>query len=172
MFKKLVIGAILFFSLSNVAFATNIPTLTSAQKAMLLYMYQEEKVARDVYITFAKQYPLQKTFSNIALSEQSHADSVEKLCIKYNVDLSKVNESSIGKFILPELQALYDMLIIQGGTSLIFALNVGVAIEEKDVKDLEAAKAGMPADVVKVFNNLKNGSINHLSAFKNALLKR
>lgn len=172
MLKKLVLSSVLLFSLSGAAFAASIPTLTSAQKAELFYMYQEEKVARDVYLTFAKQYPSQKTFSNIALSEQSHADAVEKLCIKYKIDISKVNESSVGNFVLPELQALHDTLVIQGGTSLVFALNIGVAIEEKDIKDLEAAKAGMPADVVKVFNNLKNGSINHLSAFKNALLQR
>ncbi|HZF70984.1 DUF2202 domain-containing protein [Sulfuricurvum sp.] len=143
--------------------------LSDTQKAALLFMYQEEKVARDVYITLGTKYPSASTFSNIALSEQTHMDSVENLCKKYNVDISKINEAVIGVFVLPELQNLYNILIVQGSTSLSAGLNVGVAIEEKDITDIVTYEQGMPADVVQVFENLRAGSYNHLSAFQTAL---
>lgn len=143
--------------------------LTDEQKATILYMYQEEKVARDVYIWMDDIYGTQtNTFANIILSEQQHMDAVEKLCIKYDIDISAVDENAIGVFILPELQDLYDTLYVQDNT-LEEALNVGVLIEETDITDLEEAAAGMPDDVVSVFENLKEGSLNHLGAFTYAL---
>jgi len=148
---------------------TTTVTLTAAQKATLLFMYQEEKVARDVYITLGKKYPTASTFTNIQLSEQTHMDSVEKLCIKYGVNISGVNETEIGVFILPELQSLYDTLVKQGLVSLSEGLKVGVIIEEKDIKDILEAEVGMPKDVVTVFENLRAGSISHLDAFNKAL---
>lgn len=144
-------------------------TLTTAQKATLLFMYQEEKVARDVYITLGKKYPSASTFTNIQLSEQTHMDSVEKLCIKYGVNISGVNETEIGVFVLPELQSLYDTLVKQGLVSLLEGLKVGVAIEEKDIKDILDAEVGMPKDVVTVFENLRAGSLSHLDAFNKAV---
>lgn len=145
-------------------------TLTAAQKASLLFMYQEEKVARDVYITLGKKYPSATTFANIQLSEQEHIDAVEKLCIKYNVNISNVQESVVGVFVLPELQSLYTILVAQGSVSLLEGLKVGAAIEEKDIVDIVAAEAGMPADVVKVFENLRAGSYSHLDAFNKAVV--
>lgn len=142
--------------------------LTEEQKYTLLYMYQEEKVARDVYIYYNGLYPDENTFAYIQLSEQRHMDVVEALCIKYGVDISNVDENDIGVFILPELQTLYDNLIVPGtppdGT-LLDALNVGKLIEETDITDLEEAAIGMPQDVVRVFENIKEGSLNHLDAF-------
>ncbi|MFY9142980.1 DUF2202 domain-containing protein [Sulfuricurvum sp.] len=143
--------------------------LTDTQKASLLFMYQEEKVARDVYIVLGQKYPTASTFADIQLSEQQHMDAVEKLCVKYGVDISQVNESAIGVFVLPDLQNLYNILIVQGSTSLVEGLKVGIAIEEKDITDIVAYEEGMPADVVKVFENLRIGSYSHLSAFQAAL---
>jgi len=168
MSKKVIMGALAAMMMSGVVSAATV-TLTTAQKAALMFMYQEEKVARDVYITLGKQYPTAKTFANIAVSEQTHTDSVEKLCIKYKVDISKVNESTVGVFVLPELQSLYDTLVVQGSTSLTAGLNVGVAIENKDIADIMKYADGMPSDVKNTFTNLLNGSYNHLAAFTSAV---
>ncbi len=73
-------------------------------------MYQEEKVARDVYITLGKKYPTATTFSSIQSLSKLHMDSVETLCIKYGVNISNVNEAKVGVFVLPELQSLYNTL--------------------------------------------------------------
>lgn len=172
MTRRIFLGMLALSTLSIGALAKKnaTSTLGANQKALLLFMYQEEKVARDVYITLRSKYPTEQTFSNIMFSEQRHMDAVEKLCIKYNVDISKVNEGEVGTFVLAELQELYNSLIKQGSVSLVEALKVGVAIEEKDITDLTEAMAGMPSDVVTVFTNLRDGSYNHLSAFQHALL--
>lgn len=166
-------GSLTLLSLSGCNSSNNTDTtlqLTDDQKYTLLYMYQEEKVARDVYIYLGDIYNADtNTFSYIQISEQRHMDACEKLCIKYGVDISAVDENDIGVFILPELQDLYDTLIAQGEPSLRDALEVGILIEETDITDLEEAVVGMPDDVVRVFENLKEGSLNHLDAFTYAL---
>ena len=146
--------------------------LTEDQEADLFYIYQEEKLARDVYITLGNEYPDENTFAYIQLSEQRHVDSVEQLCIKYNVDISAVNEDVIGEFVLPELQDLYEQLVAAGMVSLSAALQVGIDIEILDITDLEERAVGMPIDVVRVFENLKEGSQNHLEAFTYSLEKK
>ncbi len=140
-------------------------------KTDLLFMYQEEKVARDVYNVLGQKYPTEKTFANIQLSEQQHIDAVESLCLKYGVDISKVNETVVGEFILPELQALYDALILQGNLSLTEAYKVGQAIEIKDIEDIDTrlSVTDLPADIRTVYENLRAGSANHLAAFNKQL---
>ena len=168
MSKKVIMGVLAAMMMGTVATAATV-TLTTTQKAALMFMYQEEKVARDVYITLGKKYPTASTFANIAISEQSHTDSVEKLCIKYKVDISKVNESTVGNFVLPELQSLYNTLVVQGSVSKLEGLKVGVAIEQKDIADIMKYAEGMPSDVKNTFTNLLNGSYNHLDAYNKAV---
>ena len=145
--------------------------LPQEMKEGLLFMYQEEKVARDVYNVLGQKYPTAKTFANIQLSEQKHIDAVESLCIKYGVDISNVNESAVGVFILPELQALYDTLILQGNISLTEAYKVGQAIEIKDIKDIDdrLSATDLPSDIRTVYESLRAGSESHLAAFNKQL---
>ena len=143
--------------------------MTQEQKDVLLFIYQEEKVARDTYITLGNQYPNQKVFQNIQGSEQKHMDSAQSLCEKYGVDISNVDETDIGVFVVPVLQELYDTLVAQGSESELAALEVSVYVEITDIDDLEDAEISMPSDVVKVFENLKAGSYNHLDAFNAAV---
>lgn len=143
--------------------------LTDEQKDTIFFMYQEEKVARDVYITLGEVYPEERTFAYIQKSEQRHIDAVEELCDRYGIDKKGVNEESVGNFVLPELQDLYDECVEAGMVSLYDALKVGENIELTDIEDLEKASVGMPDDVVNVFMNLKEGSLDHLEAFQNAL---
>ena len=145
--------------------------LTDHQKDELFFIYQEEKLARDVYITLGKLYPRENTFASIQLSEQRHIDAAQGLCEKYDIDISDVNEDEVGNFKLPVLQDLYDNLVIQGRETLYDALGVGVFIEELDINDLTEAieNMDMPGDVVNVYENLREGSYNHLEAFEGAL---
>lgn len=168
MTKKVVMAVLASMMMSGVACAATV-TLDAAHKASLLFMYQEEKVARDVYITLGKKYPTATTFSSIQSSEQTHMDTVESLCIKYGVNISNIDETKVGVFVLPELQALYNTLVIQGAVSLLEAQKVGVAIEKKDITDILEAEVGMPGDVVNKFENLRAGSYSHLDAFNKAV---
>ena len=144
-------------------------TLSEKQKDMLFFIYQEEKVARDVYITLGKKYSDENTFAMIQLSEQKHIEAAGSLCETYGVDISYVNLDLVGHFELTHMQELYDTCVKQGMISHIEALRVGELIEITDIDDLVTASKGMPADVVAVYDNLKDGSISHLDAFRRAI---
>jgi len=141
--------------------------LTDEQKENLIFMYQEEKLARDVYITLGNIWN-SRVFKNIQKSEQKHMNSVKYLLDNYNIP-TPVLSDDIGVFENEELQALYNELIEKGSQSLQDALEVGVAIEEKDIADLEEKIEDAPSDVQRVFNNLLRGSYNHLKAFNSKL---
>ena len=145
--------------------------LTEEQKDKLFFIYQEEKVARDVYITLGNIYTEENTFASIQISEQRHMDAARGLCEKYGVDISNVDESQIGQFILPVLQELYDTCVSTGEESKLDALKIGELIELTDIDDLDDAMIGMPSDVVNVFSNLQEGSYNHLDAFQTAIAR-
>jgi hypothetical protein len=167
MIKKILLASMVTTLMTTSSFAVEV--LTQTQKDTLLFIYQEEKVARDVYITLGNLYPDQKVFQNIQLSEQEHIDSAQVLCEKYGVDISNVDETDIGVFVVPALQELYDTLVAQGSTSEADSLEVGEYIEITDIDDLEHAEIGMPTDVVEVYENLKAGSYSHLDAFRTAI---
>lgn len=174
--KMLVVGVSGVALLSSSAYASNetkeaTVDLTEEQKDMLFYIYQEEKVARDVYITLGNIYTNENTFASIQLSEQRHMDSAQGLCEKYGVDTSGVDEDQVGSFILPVLQELYDTCVSEGEKSLLDALKIGELIEYTDIEDLEHASVGMPEDVVKVYDSLLEGSLSHLDAFQSAIAR-
>lgn len=149
-------------------------SLDEHQLDELFYIYQEEKVARDVYITLGEKYTGENTFASIQLSEQRHIDAAQGLCDKYKIDLSEVNEQEVGNFVVPELQDLYDYCITEGTKGLSEALEIGVLVEETDIADLTKAikDMNMPDDVIRVYENLREGSYNHLEAFQTALQRR
>lgn len=147
--------------------------LTEDQKDTLFFIFQEEKVARDVYITLGKTYTDETTFAQIQISEQEHILSAQVLCERYGVDTSIVNlsleDDFVGQFELTSMQELYNTCIGLGEVSLMEALKVGELIEVTDIEDLEHAAEGMPSDVVNAYDNLKSGSLEHLDAFRNAI---
>ena len=141
--------------------------LSAEESAALLYMREEEKLAHDVYVTLYAQWGL-PLFQNISRSEQTHTDSIKALLDRYG--LADPASSTVGVFTDPDLQALYTTLIAQGSQSLAEAIKVGAAIEEIDILDLQKdiAQVDNP-DILQVFNNLLNGSYNHLRAFASTL---
>jgi len=140
--------------------------LTLEETASLLFMREEEKLARDVYNALYEIWG-QPTFTNIAASEQAHMDEIKLLLDRYNLADPALEP---GSFSDPELQALYDQLVAQGSVSLAEALKVGAAIEEIDILDLQERLAKTDnADIQQVFNNLMIGSYNHLNAFAGVL---
>ncbi len=143
--------------------------LNAEETAALLYMREEEKLARDVYNALYALWE-QPTFSNIAASEGAHMAEVLVLLDRYALADPALTP---GAFSDPNLQALYDQLVAQGSVSLAEALKVGAAVEEIDILDLQARIAQTDnADIQSVFNNLMMGSYNHLNAFTGALLSQ
>lgn len=139
--------------------------LTEDEKEALLFMREEEKLARDVYSVLAEKWLELAIFTNIAASEQNHMNAVLNLFDKYGLE-DQAEEKMIGEFYNENLQALYDDLVETGKKSLVDALNVGKTIEEKDIEDLEYyLTLTYKKDITQVFKNLLDGSINHLNAF-------
>lgn len=139
--------------------------LSADEEADLLFMREEEKLARDTYLTFYDQYDTLTVFSNIASSEQMHMNAMLKLLKKYKLPDPAAN-TGIGEFTNATLQALYNTLIAQGETSGLDALKVGGLIEEKDMHDIQAAiDRSQKDDIDAVYATLMCGSRNHLRSF-------
>lgn len=146
----------------------SVGSLTADEAAGILFMREEEKLAHDVYVTFADLYD-QPIFSNIASAETTHMTAVLGLIEAYGLD-DPMDGNEIGTFQNADLQQLYDDLITAGSVDLPAALEVGAIIEEVDILDLEERLAGTTnADIIRVYENLLRGSENHLRAFVSQL---
>jgi hypothetical protein len=142
--------------------------LTEAEENYILYMREEEKLARDVYLTLYEIWDVE-IFANISESEQRHMDAVKRLITRYGLE-DPVVDDTLGTFSNPHFELLYDQLVIDGSESLEAALGRGVYIEELDIADLEQALQEISMlSVRRVFQNLLNGSYNHLDAFQRAI---
>ncbi len=135
----------------------------SAQEADgLLFMAQEEQLARDVYTQMYATWQL-PLFQTIAVSEQNHMDRIAGLLTRYGLTAPA---QTPGVFANAELQDLYNQLVAQGSTSIVAAKQVGVAIEQKDIQDLQTRlDETTHRDIQMVYSNLLAGSNNHLWAF-------
>ena len=163
---KLNLRSIVISSLT-LACASAANAVTESDAESILFMKQEEKLARDVYNHLYSIYQ-SRVFSNIASAEQKHMDAVDYL-IKTN-NLSDLSPAEAGQFTYAELTELYNQLIEKGTLSLTDALEVGVLIEETDIADLEEHVAvSEDATLLSIYNNLLRGSYNHLRAFNNNL---
>ena len=142
--------------------------LSEAETEGLLYMREEEKLARDVYLTLYAEWGM-PIFRNIANAEQTHMDAIGTLIERYGLE-DPVASNDIGVFTNSTLQDLYDQLVEEGSESLASALRVGVAIEEIDILDLQEYIAQTDkGDIQQVYENLTRGSRNHLRAFVSRL---
>lgn len=148
----------------------NLPAgvLSDNEKADLLWMREEEKLARDVYNVLYAKWGHQ-IFINIAGSEQKHMDAILLLINKYG--LTDPASPIAGVFNDPVLQSLYDQLVTAGSVSLVEALRVGATIEDLDLSDLARAQINNDnADIKLVYENLQKGSRNHLRSYYKQLL--
>jgi hypothetical protein len=142
--------------------------LTDAQKSRLIFMVEEEKLARDVYSYLYGVWG-NRVFDSITRSEQRHLNAINSLLQKYTLEIPSTLETK-GKFENEELQELYDVLIQKGELSLKDALEVGIAVEEKDIADIKnILESGVPRDLERVYDRLLNGSYSHLNAFNREL---
>lgn len=163
-------------------------TLTEAQLHSLHYMWNEEKLAKDLYLALNAVYPA-NSLKNIATNaETQHVGSMEALLAKYSqtqavidnynlahptTPITQLSEIPAGVFTLPELQTLYNTLYNEGMISATAALQSACKVEVTDVTDLDKdiIDAGSAKDLVTFFEILRAGSYNHYWSFDNALKK-
>lgn len=143
--------------------------LTEEEASDIIFLREEEKLARDVYLAMFELYQAQ-IFANISVSEQRHMDAVKGLIDKYGIE-DPVIDDTPGVFANTDLSELYTHLINKGLLSLKDALEVGVIIEKMDIYDIEVEMIpdATQQDVKRVLANLLAGSYNHLDAFTKQL---
>ena len=141
------------------------PTVSATTKAQLIYLVEEEKLARDVYAAL-DAVSVSPKFKNISGSEQTHMDAVAVLLKTYGIKNPTIGKAA-GEFTDKSLTALYKTLVAKGKLSELDAISVGILIEKKDLADLATlAKTVKKADIKLTLANLKKGSENHLAAFQ------
>jgi hypothetical protein len=149
----------------------NLPTetLSTDEINSLEFLREEEKLARDVYITMYSKWGA-KIFNNISNSEQTHMDAVLQLLNKYNIT-DPVGSNPVGVFQNTALQNLYNQLVDEGKISLLAAYKVGATIEDLDIFDLSTALTKIDnQDITLVYEMLTKGSRNHLRSFYKNIL--
>ncbi len=161
--------------------------LTVGEHEHLIYMREEEKLARDVYITLGQMYPRSRVFGNIASSEEKHTTAVKRILDKYSIE-DPVTNDNVGVFTGDKygdyFSATFDALIDRGSVSNLEALYVGAYIEELDILDINKCdhvildrneelnypedcglESTTKSDLQRMLGSLLSGSENHLRAF-------
>lgn len=151
---------------SGIAFSQQNTFLSQTEKDAILYMREEEKMARDVYDSMYAKWG-GNPFGNIRQSEQVHMSRMKMLITTYQLEDPIGQTGDVqGRFISKVMQQYYNELVASGSQSLIAALKVGAKIEELDIADLdERIKQAKQEDIINAFEFLKMGSYNHLRAF-------
>lgn len=142
-------------------------TLSQQEEDDLLFLREEEKLARDVYLFSYDKYGA-AIFNNIARSEQQHMDQLLTLINNYN--LNDPASSERGVFNNQILQDLYNDLTAQSSNSLVDALTIGATVEDLDIKDIDEFEDRTDKlDILNAYDELKCGSRNHLRSYINQL---
>jgi hypothetical protein len=137
--------------------------LTSEEQESIVYMREEEKLARDVYLTLGEYFDT-NIFRNIAAAEQKHMDRVKRLLDEYSL-VDPVTDNTIGVFTNPVFSEFYDSKT-NNDIEIKEAILIGILIEETDIMDLQKAINDTDkADIQNIYGNLLRGSRNHLRAF-------
>jgi hypothetical protein len=140
--------------------------LSTTDTEALLFMLEEEKLARDTYEFLDLKWGLIQ-FANIKISEQSHMDAIITLLEKSKTPYTIL---PYGEFDDDHLQDYYNQFVESGQVSQANALQIGATIEDLDIVDLqEFIDIVESTSVIEVFESLKCGSGNHLRSFVSSI---
>jgi len=170
-------------SVQTIIDATPVSELSNEQKYTLAFMWNEERLARDLYLALNALTPSQTLYNIATKAEAQHVLSVEALLKKYDLNILNTDDYSggysqevlsaynDGSYTINEISELYDTLYTRGSTSLQSALEVGCMVEVTDINDLNADLELVDGvdDITVVFENLRKGSYSHYWAFDKAL---
>jgi hypothetical protein len=160
--------------------------LDDGETTHLIFMREEEKLARDVYLTMAEIYPDLTVFANIAVAEQKHTDTMAKKLAQFNIP-DPSTDDTVGVFTGeewgPYFTSKFEILVALGNSNALNALYVGALIEELDMHDIvncpviivetdngvDEGECGMDYTdaqaLIQSYGKLLEGSKNHLRAF-------
>ena len=169
-------------------------TLNFNERTHLEFMCEEEKLARDVYITLGTKYPTATVFGKIDDSEERHKCAVADMLEKYGIPNPSTNDN-VGVFTGKDygwyFTEKFNALVERGSISELEALYVGAFIEELDMLDInqcpqvivetdnginDESECGKvytdKTDIQRLYGSLLAGSENHLRAYVSNIEKQ
>ncbi len=137
--------------------------LSAQQKSHLIQLYDEEKLAHDIYVEFYAQHNY-KPFSHHSEAEAKHMVAVADILTLYGLDIP---QNPAGIFDNAEYQTAYDDWLPKGLADGKDALYIAAYIEEMDILDLMDAitQIAETDDIKAMYEKLLAGSENHLRAY-------
>lgn len=149
---------ILFFS-SIAGYSADIKN----NRELFLKLYQEEKLAYDLYGEFYERWSL-NVFNSVQQREAKHVWCVERIMDNYGFD--HVSNSKAGSYPDREIQKIYDDLSVKGCISDLAALEAAAYIKEKHISQLrERIRYQEDEYIVKVIFLMESAAQSHLRAF-------
>ena len=157
------------------------------EQTHLAFMREEEKLARDVYLTLGTMYPDSVIFGNIDDSEQKHTNAVKAMIENYGYEDPNTNDN-IGIYTGEDygwyFTEKYNLLVERASISELEAMYVGAFIEEIDMMDInqcpqvivetdnginDVSECGKiytdNADIQRLYSSLLDGSDSHLEGY-------
>lgn len=167
----LALGLVLVVALASGASSAGAATTPDdRERATLVAMREEEKLAHDVYVALAAKTG-DRAFLRIAASEERHGRALERALAQRGI-ADPTDGYAAGRFPTASTQRLYDELVDRGAVSRTAAIGVGLEIERMDIADLKAAIVQTDEPVLdRVYANLLAGSQRHLKAFEGNLAR-
>jgi hypothetical protein len=190
-----VVGLAIFAGMSSVmakgvksvSATTDDVLLDYSEQTHLVFMREEEKLARDVYSTLGTMYPDSAIFGNIDDSEQRHTTAVKAMIEKYGYEDPSTNDN-VGVYTGEDygwyFTEKYSLLVERASISELEALYVGAFIEELDMMDInqcpqvivdadnginDVSECGRiytdNADIQRLYSSLLDGSDSHLEGY-------
>lgn len=143
-------------------------TLTPQQKADLLFLYEEEKLARDVYANFEDMYnhPLFSKIKNINIDTMITLLHILK---EYRLDSTISDFDNSGTFKNEVLQNDYYAFIEQGSDSIVSALNVGKKLELHEIDALPVFITRCNFEIRRILATLLTDSFRHFDELRDEI---
>lgn len=142
-------------------------SISEAQQAHLLQLYEEEKLAHDIYAQFYAEHAY-KPFGHHTDAEATHMGLVNDILLVYNLSAP---QNPAGVFDNTDYQKAYDEWLPKGLADGVEACYIGAYIEEMDILDLMNAIENIAEkdDIKAMYETLLSGSENHLRAYNRFL---
>ena len=155
-------GILTLTSPGGVAAASVLGALSPREKDGLIFIWEEEKAARDIYSSLYEKNNL-TIFLDLTRSEESHMGQAKAVIDKYDLSLPADVPGVFGN---QTLQEIHDRLLEKGLESNEEALKVAAEFEEISIMDLEAELVvAENEDVRTMYQGLLAGSKKHLRSY-------
>jgi hypothetical protein len=144
--------------------------LTLADRETVLFVREQEKLARDVYAALSQTWRLD-VFNTMIGSEEIHSDTLRTLLARH-----KLSDPSLrlapGEFTQSDLKLLHDRLIARGKLSPLEALKACASIEEMEITGIgERLALAQAEDIQRTLEIIVQSDRHHLRSLVDAMRK-